>query len=77
MVLATLAAACAKRARVRLKADYTEPLNLYLVTALPPANRKSPVFKAATKPLDDLENALREDARPTVAIGQAKTDGLR
>ena len=35
--------------------DYSEPLNLWTVTALPPASRKSAVTKAITTPLDVWE----------------------
>jgi hypothetical protein len=44
LALSVLAAACAKRVRIEVKAGYEEPLNIYTVTALPPGNRKSAVL---------------------------------
>jgi hypothetical protein len=61
---------------------WTEHVNLYLVSALLPGSGKSPVFKAMTKPVNEVEAAslatakdrLREWAlRKRVLEGQAKT----
>ena len=41
--------------RVMVRPDYFEPLCLYLLAALPPGTRKSPVVSAAKKPLLDWE----------------------
>jgi replicative DNA helicase len=62
LVLSIIGAACAKRVRIQVKPGYQEPLNIYTVTALPPANRKSPVFSHVIKSLEDYE---REEARRT------------
>ena len=66
--LTVLATACAKRVKIQVKSGYTEPLNLFTVTALPPGNRKSAVFREMDLPLRDHERALASDARRAVAI---------
>jgi hypothetical protein len=77
MLLVTLAVACAKRAHVVVKPGYSEPLNLYTVVALPPASRKSPVFKAAATPLNNVERNAVIDARDRVAAAESQLEGLR
>jgi hypothetical protein len=77
MLLATLAAACAKRAHVVVRPGYSEPLNLYTVVALPPASRKSPVFRAAATPLDNVERNAAIGKRDLVAAADSQLEGLR
>ena len=55
LVLSVVAASCAKKVVVGLKEDYREPLNIFTVTALPPGSRKTAVFAAVTKPLEEHE----------------------
>jgi hypothetical protein len=62
LAFSVLATACAKRVRIEVKPGYQEPLNIFTVTALPPGNRKSAVFKHVVKPVEDYE---REEARRT------------
>ena len=54
-VLAVAATACQGRLLVELDPGYTEPLNLWSVTALPPGSRKSAVQKIAIRPLEVWE----------------------
>lgn len=65
MVLAACSAAAARRLKVRVKPDYLEPCNLWLLVALPPGSRKSSVQQAATAPMvaweRDKAAALREE----------------
>jgi hypothetical protein len=71
LTLAVIAAACAKKVIVQVKPGYSEPVNIFTVTALPSGNRKSAVFVAATKPLEEYE---RSEAKRTAGeIAQAKT----
>lgn len=51
LLLGTLSAAAQSLADVQVKTGYREPINIYTAVALPPATRKSGVFKRATKPL--------------------------
>lgn len=84
MVLATCAAAAARRFRVMVKPGYFEPCNLWLACALPPGNRKSAVQSAATAPLrawerDEAER-LGDDikaAASALATAQARAKELR
>ena len=66
LLLGTLSAAAQSLADVQVKTGYREPINVYTAVALPPATRKSGVFKRATKPLIKWEADQRakvEDER--------------
>jgi hypothetical protein len=71
LVIATNAAACAKKAVVRVNKGYCEPLNLYVVTALGVANRKSTVFHDATAPISAYEREEVCRSRPQLAQQKA------
>ncbi|WP_356948874.1 DUF3987 domain-containing protein [Streptomyces cacaoi] len=58
LALSVLATAAGGRASVRVRGRWVEPTNLYIVVALPPANRKSAVFAAMTGPLYEAEKKL-------------------
>jgi replicative DNA helicase len=60
VALACLSTAAGGRVLVKVDRSWTEQVNLYTVTALPPGSRKSPVFRAMTSPLSSAEDALRE-----------------
>ena len=49
LVLAVLAAACARGFVVQITQDWFEPVNLFTATALPPGERKSAVFRHVTR----------------------------
>jgi hypothetical protein len=57
LVLSVLAAACAKKVIVQVKPGYSEPVNVFTVTALPPGSRKSAVFAAVTRPVEEFERS--------------------
>lgn len=65
--MAVCAAAVAKRVEVQPHPDWSEPVNIFAAVILDPANRKSSVFRAATKPLSDLEAELWEQQGPAIA----------
>lgn len=67
MSLAICSAAVARKVRVRARAGWEEPLNLFVAIALPPANRKSQVVSDVTRPLFDYERELILDTREQVA----------
>jgi len=50
-VLGTVSAAATKRFCVSPKEDWREPINIYTLVALPPANNKSLIFNHCTEPL--------------------------
>jgi len=67
LMLSTLAAGVGKRVVVQVRPDWSEPCNLYTVVALPPAHRKSAVFKAVNAPLERYEKHLSDDQASAVA----------
>ncbi|SDO94385.1 Protein of unknown function [Actinopolyspora xinjiangensis] len=64
--LAALSTAAGGRALARPRTGWDEPVNIYTVVALPPATRKTPVFRAMTRPLQRAEAELLEKARPVI-----------
>jgi hypothetical protein len=60
------AAAGAVRVAVRPETGWSEPTNLYVVCALPPGSRKSPVFSSMTAPILTSEQQLQETMRPRI-----------
>lgn len=67
MALIVCAGACAGRVRVQARQGWIEPVNLYVVVVLPPGNRKSAVFSAACKPLEEIEREQTEAMREVIA----------
>ena len=49
--LGTASSCCQKKAVVRVKADFIEPLNLFTVAVAESGEKKSPVFKVMTAPV--------------------------
>nr|WP_241265530.1 DUF3987 domain-containing protein [Streptomyces boncukensis] len=62
LALSVLATAAGGRSVVEVRERWREPTNLYVVVALPPANRKSAVFAAMTAPLYAAERHLVDEA---------------
>jgi hypothetical protein len=67
LVLAVVAIASAGKVRVRIKDGHEEPLNLWTVIVLPPAARKSPVFRDVTEPVETFEAEAAEKIRESIA----------
>lgn len=77
MLALSILATCAQRwAMVEGRSGWTEPVNVYTVVALPPASRKSAVFRAFTAPLVAHEQQAAERARSQIAEVSAKKDIL-
>ncbi len=72
LALATTASTIQGRIAIQPQSGWTEPTNLYVAVLLDPANRKSSVFRAATAPLRDVEQALIEEASPGVARARSE-----
>jgi hypothetical protein len=70
--LSVLSAAAAGRVRVEPRRGWREPCNLYVLVALPPAERKSAVFAHVAGPFLDLEAALGEEAQPAIREALAR-----
>lgn len=68
LALAVLATAAGGIVYVNVRPEHgwREQTNLYLVAALPPASRKSPVFNTMTEPILALEKHLQAQAKTTV-----------
>ncbi|MEZ4522926.1 MAG: YfjI family protein [Thermomicrobiales bacterium] len=65
--LSALSTCAARIYAVRAQPDWIEPLNLYTVTVLPPASRKSAVFSKMTGPLETAEEELVRELAPEIA----------
>lgn len=70
IALSVLATAAGGRAVVQVRGHWREPTNLFVVVALPPANRKSAVFALLTDPLYDAEAQLRTVQQPAIVEAQ-------
>jgi replicative DNA helicase len=70
--LGMLAVACGGRSRVRVRAGWSEGVNLYTVVALPPSDRKSPVIELGLEPVGTFEDDQAEYRGP--AIREARED---
>ncbi|MFH1313093.1 MAG: DUF3987 domain-containing protein [Candidatus Eisenbacteria bacterium] len=57
LTLTVCAAAIAKKVEVLVKEGYKEPVNIYMVIALEPANRKSAVYADVADPLEEFEQS--------------------
>jgi replicative DNA helicase len=74
LVLSTLATVLHGKARVRGRTKkHEEELMIWTVTALPPGNLKSPVFKAVTQPLIDFQI---EEGRKTEPEREARNEQI-
>lgn len=72
LVLTVCAAAVAKKVNVKIRGGWTEPLNLFTVTALPPASRKSAVFADVLEPVVEYEEELTRDILPLIEDKRTK-----
>lgn len=63
-ILSVLATALQNKFVVQIENDYAEPLNLYMMVAMPPANRKSAILKSCIKPIVAYETKQREILEP-------------
>jgi len=70
--LGAVAAVTGGRLRVQAWPGFEDACNVYLATALPPGSVKSPVQRSVTAPIERLEDALREQARPTIAKAEQR-----
>jgi len=77
LALSTVATCSAKRFEVSPFGEgYTEPLNLWTATALPPASRKTAVTSAMTSPLVEWEQSEQERLSPEINRVTAKRRAL-
>jgi len=64
LILSILSTCTGGRRVARIRPNWTEQVSIYSVTALPPGTRKSPVFKAVTGPLHEVQAELRQQIAP-------------
>src|SRR5439155_14382121 len=55
--LSAVATAMAKKVRVAVRQGYSEPVNLFVLIAIAPGSRKSPVFEATMRPIQSYEES--------------------
>jgi len=72
IVLAALAAASGGRILAVPRSGWEEPTNLFVAVAMPPASRKSPVFRPVVEPLRLAERVLIEGTRESIAAARAE-----
>jgi hypothetical protein len=72
--LSVCAASIAKRLVVEVRDGWREPTNIFTVTVLPPGNRRSAVFEAATAPLTAFEEAAARQWAQELAAAKAQGD---
>lgn len=76
LALSVLATCCQRWIMVEGRPGWIEPTCLYTVTALPPASRKSKVFRDFTAPLLAYEQRRATEAKKTIAEMTARKDIL-
>lgn len=77
LALAAIAAACQRKIEICVKENYTEPLSVYIIIALEPGNRKSAVFRHATKPIYEYETSQAQVLKDSVAASQSEYEVWR
>ena len=70
LALAVAGAGIARKARVIIRPGWTEPANLFTVTALPSGDRKSPVFSDVMAPVRQFEQ--QEQARMALPVADSE-----
>jgi hypothetical protein len=66
LVLATAAAATARKVRVLIRSGWEEPVNIFAAVVLDSGNRKTAVFSHVTAPLVEFESQEQERAAPQI-----------
>lgn len=69
-----LSIATSKKFNIRIYDSWIEPLNTYLLTLMPPASRKSQVFKDMTQPIADYQKELREKMKERIVKNEHEID---
>lgn len=64
----------AKKFNIRIYDSWIEPLNTYLLTLMPPASRKSQVFKDMTQPIADFQKELRTEMKSLIVKNEHDID---
>lgn len=67
LAITVAAGSVAGHAQIQARPGWLEPLCIYSIVVLPPANRKSAVFRAVCEPLEDVERDLVVAKRDEIA----------
>lgn len=76
LALGACAVGIGGRVRVRVRRGWEEPTNLYIVVALPPAERKSPVLARIIAPVLDWEREEGRRVQPAISAAEVRRDIL-
>ena len=76
LCLAVCAATVAKTHVAAYSDAWIEPLNLFALASMPPAGRKSVVFKLVTRPLRDHQEAVNRERQQEIAAASVGKDLL-
>ena len=76
LCLAAIAMASARQVVVEVKEGWREPLNLYVISVLGSANRKSAVFRDVVAPIEAEEVRRVNAARNVIAVAHEKKRSL-
>lgn len=74
--LSVLATTVARKIRVQVYSDWSEPLNLYTVTCARPGSRKSAVFEFMNDPIKEHEKIIKAQKKNDVTKCLTKIDML-
>jgi len=74
LAMGVLSTATGGRAEVVVRGQWREPLNLYLVVAMPPGSGKSPAFRMMCGPVFAAERQMREAARENILASEVARD---
>jgi len=72
--VAAIATVCQGKFEVSPEKGYIEPTNVWVISILSPANRKSAVLKIMTKPLSSWEENKRDELKPEIIAAKTKKD---
>jgi replicative DNA helicase len=70
--LAAVSTAMAQKVRVEVRQGYSEPVNIFVVVAMPPGSRKSPVFEEVMRPIQVYEAALVRQSATDMAKAETR-----
>lgn len=77
LALATVAAAAQGKYEIGLQPDWTEPVNLYTVVAMPSGSRKTAVFNTTTEPLRRAEKMLAAESAQRISEAKVQLTALQ
>lgn len=69
-----LSVSSAKKFEVLVRSGWREPINTYVAVALEPGESKSPVFKAATQPVNRFVDEQQKRLAPEIRAAKARAD---